>query len=198
MAYPNQPYGYGPPPGGQPGSQPPAASTNGTAIAALVLSLLLSPVGIILGYVARSQIKRTGEAGAGLAKAALIIGWIFTLIPVIVVAGFSVNRLHGIFGAPKRSISFDALDPPKPKVVKYEIFGDPGAYADISYLDLDAKPQTVDGASLPWSIALTAPMASIVAQSNGSSISCRITIDDIVKDERTSNGANAYTSCLAA
>jgi hypothetical protein len=159
-------------------------------------------VGIILGYVARSQIKRTGEGGAGLAKAALIIGWIFTLIPLIVmavlVAGFSVSRISGSFATPKNSV--DAPDPSKPKVVKYEIFGEPGAYADINYLDLDATPQRVDGASLPWSLVLstTAPAASpnIVAQGNGGSITCRVTVDDIVKDERTSNGVNAQTFCL--
>jgi len=53
---------------------------------------------------------------------------------------------------------------------------------------------------LPWTLVLstTAPAASpnIVAQGNGSSISCRVTVDDVVKDERTSNGLNAQTFCL--
>jgi hypothetical protein len=43
-------------------------------------------LGIILGHVARSQIKRTGEGGRGLATAALIIGWVFTLIALAIVA----------------------------------------------------------------------------------------------------------------
>jgi hypothetical protein len=73
QSWPNQPGSYGPP-----------APTNGTAIAALIFAILFAPVGIVLGHVARSQIKRTGEAGRGLATAALIIGYIFIAIPLIV------------------------------------------------------------------------------------------------------------------
>jgi hypothetical protein len=84
-------------------------------------------------------------------------------------------------------------------VVKYEIWGT-GTYADINYLDLDAKPVRVDGASLPWSLELstTAPSAfpNIVAMGDGDSITCRVTVDDEVKDERTSNGTTAQTFCL--
>ncbi|MDR1513715.1 MAG: DUF4190 domain-containing protein [Propionibacteriaceae bacterium] len=50
--------------------------TNTLAILALVFSIIASVVGLILGYVARSQIRRSGENGAGLALAAIIIGWI--------------------------------------------------------------------------------------------------------------------------
>lgn len=69
------PFGYG---------TPPPRPTNGTAIAALVFAILLAPVGIVLGYIARSQIKRTGEAGGGMATAALIIGWVFTVLGIVV------------------------------------------------------------------------------------------------------------------
>ena len=61
----------------------PAPPTNGMAIAALVGALLFAPLGIILGHIARSQIKRTGEGGRGLATAGLIIGYIFTIIPLL-------------------------------------------------------------------------------------------------------------------
>jgi hypothetical protein len=84
-------------------------------------------------------------------------------------------------------------------VVKYVFFGT-GTYADINYLDLDAKPQRLDGAALPWTLTLqtTAPSAApnIVAQGDGNSITCRITVDDEVKDERTSTGLNAQTFCF--
>jgi hypothetical protein len=54
-------------------------------------------------------------------------------------------------------------------------------------------------APLPWSLTLqtTAPSAApnIVAQGDGGSITCRITVDDEVKDERTSDGLNAQTFC---
>ncbi|MCW2686051.1 MAG: mycobacterial rane protein [Mycobacterium sp.] len=130
--------------------------------------------------------------------------WIpLVIVVVVVVAGFTVDRIRGFFGAggiivtPKNF----ADDPKsfKPKVVKYEIFGS-GSYANINYLDLDAKPQRLDGTALPWSLVLstTAPsvLPNIVAQGDGDSISCRITVDDEVKDERTSNGVTAQTFCL--
>ncbi len=129
--------------------------------------------------------------------------WIPLVIVVVVgVAGFTVQRIRTFFGAegimttPK--VFADDPEPFDPKVVTYEIFGT-GTYADINYLDLDAKPIRVDGASLPWTLTLqtTAPSAApnIVAQGDGQSITCRITVDDEVKDERTSNGVSAQTFC---
>ena len=130
--------------------------------------------------------------------------WIpLVIVVVVAIAGFTVQRIRGFFGAegiivtPK--VFAEDPEPFDPKVVKYEIFGS-GSYADINYLDLDAKPQRVDGAALPWSLTLstTAPSAApnIVAQGDGDTISCRITVDDEVKDERTSNGVHAQTFCL--
>ena len=37
---------------------------------------------------------------------------------------------------------------------------------------------------------------NIVAQGDGDTITCRITVDDVVKDERTIYGLNAQTFCL--
>ena len=50
------------------------------AILALVFGILVAPLGIVFGFVARSQIKKTGEDGDGLALAGIIIGGIFTLL----------------------------------------------------------------------------------------------------------------------
>ncbi|KWX24120.1 membrane protein [Mycolicibacterium wolinskyi] len=131
--------------------------------------------------------------------------WIPLLITVVVVVGaFTVMRVRTFFGAGDgtgiASAKVDDTKPFDPKVVVYEIYGEPGAIADVNYLDLDAQPQRIDGVSLPWSLRLesTAPSVfpNIVAQGNGSSISCRITVDDELKDERTSNGVNAQTFCL--
>ena len=60
-------------------------STNGYAIAALVTSLICcSPLGIIFGGVAISQInKNPNEDGKGLAIAGLVIGILGTLIGFI-------------------------------------------------------------------------------------------------------------------
>jgi hypothetical protein len=62
---------------------PTQQSTNGMAVASLVLSLcglvscgVTSLVGAILGHVARKQIRERGEGGDGLAMGGIIAGWI--------------------------------------------------------------------------------------------------------------------------
>ncbi|HTI75722.1 MAG TPA: DUF4190 domain-containing protein [Mycobacterium sp.] len=59
--------------------------TNGMAIAALIMVFVFFPVGIVLGHVARGQIKRTGEGGKGLATAALIVGYLQVALTVAVI-----------------------------------------------------------------------------------------------------------------
>jgi len=130
--------------------------------------------------------------------------WVLLVILlVVVIAVFVVDRFRGFFGhtvltKPGAGLVNDP-EPFNPKVVKYEIFGD-GAVATINYLDLEAQPQKVVDTSIPWQLTLTttAPAASpnIIAQSNGDSISCRITVDGVIKDERTTDGVNAQTFCL--
>ena len=125
------------------------------------------------------------------------------IVVVVVIAGFTVMRIRTFFGAHDTTgISAAVADDTKPfnpKVVKYEIFGN-GSVATINYLDLDAQPQKALNAPLPWELTLTttAPAASpnIIAQSDGGSITCRITVDGVVKDERTTDGVNAQTFCL--
>lgn len=130
--------------------------------------------------------------------------WVLLVILlVVVIAAFCVDRFRGFFGRTELTRPGAGLvndpEPFNPKEVKYEIFG-PGTVATINYLDLDAQPQKAENVSLPWTLDLTttAPAASpnIVAQSDGSSISCRITVDGVVKDERTVDGVNAQTFCL--
>jgi Mycobacterium membrane protein len=131
--------------------------------------------------------------------------WILLVVLVaVVIAVFCVDRLHGVFGKteltrPGAGIASDPK-PFNPKVVIYEIFGAPGASATINYLNLDAQPQEAKDVALPWSITLTttAPAASanIVAQGDGDTISCRITVNGEVKDEKTTDGVNAQTFCL--
>lgn len=131
--------------------------------------------------------------------------WVPVLIVAVVVLGiFVVDRLRGVFGKTELTRPGAGLvndpEPFNPKEVRYEIFGEPGATATINYLDLDAQPQKAENVTLPWSLTLTttAPAASanIVAQGDGDSISCRITVDGVVKDEKTTNGLNAQTFCL--
>ena len=53
---------------------------------------------------------------------------------------------------------------------------------------------------LPWSttISTTLPAvsANIMAQSDGSRITCTITVDGVVRDQHDSDGHNAQTFCL--
>lgn len=56
------------------------------AIAALILVFVFFPIGIVLGHVARGQIKRTREGGKGLATAALVIGYLQVAVIVAVIA----------------------------------------------------------------------------------------------------------------
>lgn len=129
--------------------------------------------------------------------------WIPLLIAVVVlIGGFTVARVRTLFGAngilttPKVfSEDRESFDP---KVVTYEVWGD-GSSANINYMDLDAKPQRRDDASLPWSLTLQTSAASaapvLLAQGNGGSISCRISVDGKVKDERTTTGVTPLTHC---
>jgi hypothetical protein len=125
-------------------------------------------------------------------------------VAVIAVAGISVYRLHGIFGSHNNVSAGGALPndtaPINPKHLVIEVFGAPGTEATINYLDVNAQPQRVDHAPLPWSYDVTttqpAVFANVVAQGDSDSLGCRITIDGEVKDERTVNTLNAYTYCL--
>jgi hypothetical protein len=129
--------------------------------------------------------------------------WIPLLILVVVlIGGFTVHRVRTFFGAngilttPK--VFTDDPESFDPKVVTYEVWGD-GSSANINYMDLDAKPQRRDDAPLPWSLTLQTSAASaapiLLAQGNGSSISCRIRVDGEVKDERTTTGVTPLTHC---
>ncbi len=125
-------------------------------------------------------------------------------VAVVAVAGFSVYRLHGIFGSHNTTSTASAFSneivPFNPKHVVLDVFGAPGTVATINYLDVNAQPQRVDDATLPWSYDITttqpAVFVNVVAQGNSDSIGCRITIDGVVKDERSVNTMNAYTYCL--
>jgi hypothetical protein len=84
--------------------------------------------------------------------------------------------------------------------VVLEVFGAPGAVATINYLDVNAQPQQVLNAPLPWSYTITstepAVVGNVVAQGNGDTLGCRITVNGEVKDERTVNKVDAYIFCL--
>jgi hypothetical protein len=101
---PAQPPGYPPPapPAGYPpwgyggypdGYDQPQRRTNNLAAASLVASIIgilpfcggiLSIVGIVLGAIGLNQIKKTGEAGYGLAVAGIAVGVVTLVIGLII------------------------------------------------------------------------------------------------------------------
>lgn len=129
--------------------------------------------------------------------------WLPVLMVIAVTIGvFAVANLRSVFGsdgAVVTPIGTDTAENFNPKIVMYEVFGT-GATAVINYTDLDGLPQKTGEVPLPWSLTLetTIPsvMPNLLAQSDGQSISCRVTVDDEVKDERTAQGVNAATYCL--
>ena len=126
------------------------------------------------------------------------------ILVVIAVGGFTVARLHSVFGAEKRPLYADTkindTKPFNPKHLTYEVFGPPGTVANISYFDVNADPQRINGARLPWWVEFASTEAtavgSVVAQGDSDSIGCRILVDGEVKAERISNEVSAFTSCL--
>jgi hypothetical protein len=76
-----------------PSAQPQWAKTNSLAITSMICGiaqLMFGPLAtvpaVVCGHMARSQIRRTGEQGAGMALAGLVLGWIgvgFTALVVI-------------------------------------------------------------------------------------------------------------------
>ena len=88
---PYAPYGYAP-------------RTNGLAIASLACSLaglltcISAPVGVVLGHVAKRQIRATGESGEGMATAGLWVGYILSVLGIlgiglyVVVIIFAINN----------------------------------------------------------------------------------------------------------
>jgi hypothetical protein len=128
--------------------------------------------------------------------------WLPVLMVVAVAIGVvSVSHLRSVFGsdgAVVTPVGSDTADKFNPKVVVYEVFGT-GTTATINYMDLQGLPQRTQ-AALPWTLRLETTIPSVqpnlLAQGDGQSIGCRVTVDDEVKDERTATGVNAATYCL--
>ena len=131
--------------------------------------------------------------------------WIpLVVIAVLAAGGFTVSRLHGIFGNEKSLTYGDTKNektkPYNPKHMKYEVFGPPGTHAQISYFNEEGDPQNQD-VTLPWSlefpISAAAGIGSIAAQGDSETIGCRISVDGTVKSENTTtHEVSSFVSCL--
>ena len=128
---------------------------------------------------------------------------VWVTLAIVALAAFAVVRLQGAFGPLDPTTpggSADQIVPFNPKRVQLEVFGDPGATATITYMDVNSSPQRVDDVPLPWSYddSTTTPavLVNVQAQGDGSTLGCRITIDGIVKVERSESMPSAYVFCL--
>lgn len=130
--------------------------------------------------------------------------WLPIVMAVVVLVGTSVvMRLHGVFGSHRYAPdagNADAIVAFNPKYVRYEVFGPPGTVTTINYLDAEAQPHQIADATTPWSLTivttLTAVVAHVVAQGDAESLGCRITVNDVVRAERTVAAHDAASSCL--
>ncbi len=128
------------------------------------------------------------------------------LIVVVAVAlgGVAVSRLRGVFGSDAiftaTGSSAEPLEPSHVKQVTYEVYGPGDTTGSVSYLDRNAQPQQADFTRLPWTYTITttvpAAIANVVAEGNSDNIGCRITVNGVVRDEQSSTGHHAQTSCL--
>jgi len=82
------------------GGTNPTQRTDPMAIVGFIMAFLFWPVGIVLGHVARRNISRSGERGAGLALAGLIISYVsgaiivgIILLAVVTSSGTNFNNL---------------------------------------------------------------------------------------------------------
>jgi hypothetical protein len=130
--------------------------------------------------------------------------WIpLVLVVVLAVSALVVSRLHKIFGSQDLNANAGAgieIVQFNPKVVIYEVTGPPGTTANINYWDENANTHQVNGTPLPWSFTISTTLpavsASLMAQGDGNDISCRITVDGIVREQKNADGQNAQTFCL--
>ena len=129
--------------------------------------------------------------------------WLPLLIVVALAGGvltvFNVRKVFGSHPVLITEITSDNAEDFNPTVVTYEVFGS-GSTVVVNYMDLDGIPQRTGRVPLPWTLTLTTTLPSvqpnILAQGDGDSISCRVTVDDEVKDQRTATGVNAQTYCF--
>lgn len=129
--------------------------------------------------------------------------WIpLVLIVVLAVSGLVVSRLHKMFASEDLNANAGAgieIVQFNPKILVYEVYGAPGSTAQISYFDADANVHLIN-VTLPWSTTIStllpAVSANLMAQSDGTEIGCRVTVNGIVREEQTANGIDAQTYCL--
>jgi Mycobacterium membrane protein len=129
--------------------------------------------------------------------------WVpLVVVVALIIGGVAVFRLNAVFpgpGLPKPDPR-DATPPYAAKTAIYEILGPPGTTGVVNWMDAEAQPQKADFTTLPWSKTIVAEMpgifAYVVAQGDGPSIGCRITVNGKLVDHQQVNRRDAQVSCL--
>lgn len=123
---------------------------------------------------------------------------------VLLVAGISVWQVRGKFGLGREPSTAVAgigseIVQFNPKNITYEVFGDVQQLGTLNYLDVQTLPNQVDFTALPWAhtetTVQTAAVASIMAQSDGGYLGCRIKVNGLVRSEHTTTAEHAAVSC---
>lgn len=203
MSYypPQQPmYAYPAPP-------PPPPAQNGMGIASLVLGILglltsfipfigvvawpMVIIGLVLGFVGLGK-ARSGRAGAGMAVAGIVLSGLGLIVCIIwlVIFGKAANEVQEEAGrevAVVYELSGDATD----VTVTYTTFGDNTA----------TEPSQEAVASLPWQKdfkvkgLLKGGSMTATTGADGGSVTCKITVDGVVRKTETASGQFALVNC---
>jgi Mycobacterium membrane protein len=125
--------------------------------------------------------------------------WVpLVVVVALIIGGVAVDRLNGVFpgpGLPKPDPR-DATPPYAAKTAIYEILGPPGTTGVVNWMDAESLPQKANFTTLPWSKTIVAEIAYVIAQGDGPSIGCRITVDGKLVDQQQVNTRDAQVSCL--
>jgi hypothetical protein len=74
----------------------PIAPLSLIAVVAVALAFLAPVGGIVVGFIARREVRRTGERGDGMAFAAVLIGATLTLVTVVLPAAVAASGFLGL------------------------------------------------------------------------------------------------------
>jgi len=120
--------------------------------------------------------------------------WVYLVsIATLCIAGAYIAHLR-LSDIPDPAIGHSAKPPSigkaREKVIEYRVDGPVGATVSASYLDVDGTVREVSG-PLPWQTTLRTNQLTIptgvVAQSSTGQVSCHITINGQVRDEKSSD-----------
>jgi Mycobacterium membrane protein len=145
---------------------------------------------------ARTERRRSGRLINRLWLPAVVLA----VIAIVSYGVTTVRQLNNAITSPPETNAIPAtVVQINPKDVTYEVFGNLGGGGKVTYADLDSRPVEVTLASLPWSQSETTMASSaslsLVAQVDGDSVGCRISVNGQVRDEQSVSHESAAVAC---